>query len=152
MKTLSTNKLQLSFIVIILVAFFSSCITVTKIPISTILDDYKGRTEAEVIRTLGKPDKVSSDGKGGKILDFEKSTEDDPGQPLEVSSSMWSDRKISNTSNTVNYVKLYLDSNGKVYDYKSNFEDFQQTEPAPKKTIVLLLGTAVSILLIVFLL
>jgi len=68
-----------------------------------------GKTEVELLQTLGAPVRTSSDGKDGKILEFDSEVELGKKETAGAFSSVWTQYTVTIKSN------FFVDRDGKIY-------------------------------------
>ena len=103
------------FIFLAALALFTSCYTVK--PVSSVMDKWLGASEHDVILHMGSPYSSVSDGAGGKILRYEKSS-----TVTNYSQTAYygSNYGVANTYDRSLYKEFYINSSGKVYSWRTN--------------------------------
>ena len=79
------------------------------------MDSWKGSTEHQVIMQFGAPTQTTSDGAGGKVLnytDHQSTSVLNPYNPYRTS---------VNTYDNSWYKEFYINSEGKVYSWRTNY-------------------------------
>lgn len=106
----------------------TSCYTIKTISINNIMDKYKDKSEHEILLEFGSPTKTSSDGAGGKILNYtisqlntnyEINRQNHPYNTISPYGFVGS----STTYSTSDYIEFYINSSDKVYYYRTNYPD-----------------------------
>lgn len=113
------NRIVMLFV---LLMFFSSCYT--KVPIAKVMDTYIGMSEDELKLKLGTPTTITSDGTGGKILNYKQAPNTNVSNPKTPSKS---------TSKEALYKDFYINAQGNVSSWKTNYPN-QKGELDKKKT------------------
>ena len=99
-------------------ALLTACGTSRRVSVSEGTAAWEGRTTSEIMRTMGDPDRIDPDGKGGSILVYE-STPD-------YSSPDYDILAPESSANPRRYAHFYLDDEGVCYRVDTN-----RTLPAP---------------------
>jgi hypothetical protein len=106
-------------LLIFLIISLESCYEYRQLPNSVILDKYKGLSEHQILLDWGPATRTTSDGNGGKILEYKK--ESDPttvtGLYEDVSHHVYT---VAQTHSNEWYVQFYINKNDSVYTYRSN--------------------------------
>lgn len=104
---------------IILCTLLSSCYEYHQLPNSYYFDRYKALSEHQVVVEFGPPDKTTSDGSGGKIIEYRKTSD-----PYTITAI---GRNFNNTPYSVSrthvsewYLQFYISKHDSVYLYRSN--------------------------------
>jgi len=104
---------------LLLILLVTSCYEYRQLPNSVILEKYKGQTEHQILLELGPAARTTSDGDGGKILEYRKQ-----GDPSTVT-GLYEDLAhniytISQTHVNEWFIQFYIDKRDSVYTYRSN--------------------------------
>lgn len=85
------------------------------------MDSWLGATEHDVIMRMGTPANTSSDGDGGKIIRYtkERSTTTYNRNPYQV--NKYDPSVISNTYDNTLYKEFFINKDGKVYSWRTNY-------------------------------
>lgn len=141
------KRLFLSFAVIMIVScLFTSC-TVYKTSQVSMQSDYTtefvGKPHNHIVATLGAPDRQTSDGAGGTILIYEKTTMTSTSNSVAAAYNVNyfsgtytpGTRTSSSTSEHTSYIHLFINKDAVCYAVKTNHEKqvTQVDEKATKK-------------------
>lgn len=103
------------------VLFTSSCSTVRTVSMqSDYTKSYVGHTYNDIVRSLGAPTRTSSDGVGGSILIYEKTSADSYATARDVDRYRGTYTPGAHTDYNVSYVHIYIDKDGNCYQVKTN--------------------------------
>ena len=110
---------------------FTSC-TVTKTSQVSMLSEYTntfvGKSHKEIVSALGAPDRQTTDGGGGTILIYERTTTTSTSNSVAAAYNVNYFTKTytpgvntsTSTSTNTSYVHLYIDESGVCYNVKTN--------------------------------
>ena len=143
---LKKNFTKIGLIVIIITCLFSSCTVYKTITVSA-EDEYKklfiGRNHNFVVSRMGAPNRETSDGAGGKILIYEKTTTYSSGSTIATANNVnYYNRTYTPgaETNTVSrqktdFIHVFVNKNNICYNVKSNiYEEYEEVdEEATKK-------------------
>ena len=96
-----------------------------------------GKSHSFIVGQLGAPDRETSDGNGGRILIYEKFTQNTIA--TQTGNLFYSVPSATTTTRT-DYAQFYIDRYGDCYDVRSNLVS-KDVKFAPGKTILLVLCT-----------
>ena len=142
----------LSFAIIMIVSCLITSCTVYKTSRVSMLSDYTtefvGKPHNHIVATLGAPDRQTSDGAGGTILIYEKTTMTSTSNSNSVAAAYNVNylsktytpgtRTSTSTSTTehTSYIHLFIDKDGECYAVKTNHEkDVTQVDEKATKRV-----------------
>ena len=124
----------LSFAIIMIVScLITSCTAYKTFRVSKLSDyttEFVGKPHNHIVATLGAPDRQTSDGAGGSILIYEKTTTTSTSNSVAaayninyISGTYTPGTKTStSTSEHTSYIHLFIDKDGVCYAVKTNHE------------------------------
>ena len=143
---LKKNFTKIGLIVIIITCLFSSCTTVYKTITVSAEDEYKklfiGRNHNFVVSRMGAPNRETSDGAGGKILIYEKTTTYSSGSTIATANDInYYNRTYTPgaETNTVSrqktdFIHVFVNKNNICYNVKSNiYEKYTEIDKEATK-------------------
>ncbi len=81
---------------------------------------YAGASYNSIVKSFGMPTRTASDGKGGTILAYEKSTYDSVQMAYNYNSFTGTYTPGSRTTENTSYVYFYIDGHNKCYEVQTN--------------------------------
>ncbi len=137
------KRLFLSIAIVMIVScLFTSC-TVYQTSRVSMLSDYTtafvGKPHNHIVATLGAPDRQTSDGAGGTILIYEKTTMTSnsvaTAYNVNYFTKTYTPGTSTSTTESTSYIHLFIDKDGVCYSVKTNHEKdvTQVDEKATKK-------------------
>ena len=137
-KTANNQKVMKTllprFVIIMIACLFTSCLSTTKISYVPLEADYReafiGKHHNFIVSSFGAPDRQTSDGAGGTILIYEKTTTTSNSNSMATAynvnyfSKTYTPGTQTSTVTTQNtsYIHLFMDKDGVCYKVKSNHE------------------------------
>ncbi len=137
------KSIKLSYLFVLSSMFLlTSCFTTKAIYDGNVHESAIGKTKNQILRMYGVPDREATDGEGGSILIYEKHYQTTSSQAIAgtnsgaygesysnsygsvagaVGKSVSSARGFSRTTTDKEYLNIFLNKKGVVYDYKSNY-------------------------------
>lgn len=128
------KRLFLSFAVIMIIScLFTSCTVYNTSRVSMLSDyttEFVGKPHNHIVATLGAPDRQTSDGAGGTILIYEKTTMTSTSNSVAAAYNVNYFSKTytpgtqtsTSTSEYTSYIHLFIDKDGVCYSVKTNHE------------------------------
>ena len=124
------KRLFLSIAIVMIVScLFTSC-TVYQTSRVSMLSDYTtafvGKPHNHIVATLGAPDRQTSDGAGGTILIYEKTTMTSnsvaTAYNVNYFTKTYTPGTSTSTTESTSYIHLFIDKDGVCYSVKTNHE------------------------------
>jgi hypothetical protein len=119
LKALNDEIMKTLVALLALTALVASCATYKDVPASTVLDKTIGKSEHDIILTLGPPQSITEDGAGGKVLNYQNSFSftNTELNPVRYDPTI----TTATTQNITYYLQFYINKDGKVYHYRTNY-------------------------------
>lgn len=118
--------LSLFFVVLTYLSFCSCTTTRIVSKQNDYTQSYVGATHQQIVSNLGAPDRQTSDGNGGTILIYEKTTVVSSSQSVATKEFMTlnsytpGNRTVTSSTANTSYVHFFIDNEGKCYQVKTN--------------------------------
>lgn len=131
-KAIKFLIMKISFVLVIILLMMNSCYVIKEVPTDkNIFDAYIGISENELMMEFGAPDRIVDDKNGGEIYVYEKGVKytELVGQrrgniecdPIYENRRDVSDDFIVSKREKQEYVQFFINADGKVYHYLSNY-------------------------------
>lgn len=103
---------------VLLCLLLCGCYEYQQLPNSYYFDPYKGQSEHKIVVDFGPPDRTTSDGNGGKIIEYRRSS--DPYTVTAFQNLYGTPYSFSKTHVTQWYLQFYINKHDSMYMYRSN--------------------------------
>ncbi len=132
-----------------LLVLFASCYT--QKPISSVMNSWIGTSEHDVIMRMGSPTSTASDGADGKIIRYEQSHSTTTYNENPYYRNKYDASVIANTYNNTMYKEFFINKDGKVYNWRTNYPGPKELDTkATTITVVVLIGVLVIFMAALF--
>ena len=123
----------------IIIILISGCYTIKVTPIADVMNNELGLTENNIVLKYGAPSRTTDDGAGGKILVYEKTSYQTKTNyyraPNYNTILLPTATSSSNTNEIKMYINFFINKDGIVYNWRTNYPDIREKIPKQRKAM-----------------